>query len=184
MEDKSLYKKALEVVLDKKKASATLIQRELQIGYNRAAIIIDTMEKGGVISAANEVGKRTVLLNSDNVRQIIDTMIKKEENRVEQEKEKKPDLPGLGHNSETDTSKDVGGVAGQRLRNFIERVERLEAEKAALMEDSKEVYAEAKGVGFDVKIMRKIVSLRKMDTEKRREEKELLDLYLSAIGMY
>lgn len=78
---------------------------------------------------------------------------------------------------------DVGGVAGQRLTAFIERIERLEEEKAALMEDLKEVYAEAKGVGFDVKTIRKIISLRKMDTEKRRESEELLDLYKSAIGM-
>lgn len=81
-------------------------------------------------------------------------------------------------------ARDVGGVAGQRLRSFIERVENLEEEKAALMEDIKEVYAEAKGVGFDAKTMRKIISLRKMDTEKRRESEELLDLYKSAIGMY
>ncbi|MEM7651477.1 MAG: DUF2312 domain-containing protein [Pseudomonadota bacterium] len=80
-------------------------------------------------------------------------------------------------------AKDVGGVAGERLRNFIERIERLEEEKSALMEDIKETYAEAKGVGFDAKTMRKIVSLRKMDTEKRRESEELLDLYKSAIGM-
>ena len=81
-------------------------------------------------------------------------------------------------------AKDVGGVAGQRLRSFIERVERLEEEKANLMEDIKETYAEAKGVGFDAKTMRKIVSLRKMDAEKRRESEELLDLYKSAIGMF
>lgn len=79
---------------------------------------------------------------------------------------------------------DVGGVAGERLKSFIERIERLEEEKAALMEDIKEVYGEAKGVGFDAKTMRKIVALRKMDHEKRRESEELLDLYKSAIGMY
>lgn len=80
-------------------------------------------------------------------------------------------------------AKDVGGVAGKRLQAFIERIERLEGEKAALMEDIKEVYGEAKGVGFDVKIMRKIISLRKVDAEKRREAEELLELYKSAIGM-
>ncbi len=79
--------------------------------------------------------------------------------------------------------KDTGGIGGERLRSFIERIERLEEEKTALMEDLKEVYAEAKGVGFDVKVMRKLVSLRKMDTEKRREIESLLDLYKSAIGM-
>ena len=85
---------------------------------------------------------------------------------------------------ETPETRDVGGVAGDRLRSFVERIERLEEEKAALMEDIKEVYAEAKGVGFDVKTIRKIVSLRKMDTEKRREADEILDLYKAAIGMY
>lgn len=90
----------------------------------------------------------------------------------------------IGHNSgnSEEEAKDVGGVAGTRLKAFIERVERLEEEKSTLMEDIKEVYAEAKGVGFDVKTIRKIVKLRKMDREKRREQGELLELYLSAIG--
>jgi uncharacterized protein (UPF0335 family) len=79
--------------------------------------------------------------------------------------------------------KDVGGVAGQRLKSFLERLERLEEEKAGVSEDIKEVYAEAKGVGFDVKIMRRIMKLRKMEPDKRREENELLELYMSAIGM-
>lgn len=79
--------------------------------------------------------------------------------------------------------KDVGGVAGQRLLAFFERIERLEEEKAAIAEDIKEVFAEAKGTGFDVKTIRRILKLRKMDSEKRNEETELLDLYMSAIGM-
>lgn len=79
--------------------------------------------------------------------------------------------------------KDTGGVSGQRLKSFIERVERLEEEKKAMAEDIRDVYSEAKGTGFDPKIMRKIVSLRKSNLEKRREESELLDLYMSAIGM-
>jgi uncharacterized protein (UPF0335 family) len=83
----------------------------------------------------------------------------------------------------SDQTADVGGVAGQRLQSFMERIERLEEEKSAMAEDIKEIYAEAKGVGFDAKVMRKLVSLRKMDTEKRREEEELLDLYKSATGM-
>lgn len=91
------------------------------------------------------------------------------------------ETPGIGHNS--DDADDIGGVAGKRLKAFIERVERLEEEKSALAEDIKEVYAEAKGVGFDAKTMRKIVRLRKMDADKRREEEELLELYCSAIGL-
>ncbi len=78
---------------------------------------------------------------------------------------------------------DVGGIAGERLKSFVERVERLETEKKIIADDIKEVYAEAKTVGFEPKIIRKIVSIRKVELEKRREENELLDLYMSAIGM-
>ncbi|MEL7489330.1 MAG: DUF2312 domain-containing protein [Pseudomonadota bacterium] len=73
-------------------------------------------------------------------------------------------------------------IAGDRLRSFIERVERLEEEKAAIMEDTKEVYAEAKGEGYDTKILRQVVRIRKMDRADRQEQEALLDLYLSAIG--
>ncbi len=80
-------------------------------------------------------------------------------------------------------ARDVGGVTGERLKSFIERVERLEEEKTALLEDIKEVYGEAKATGFEPKIMRRVIKLRKMDIEKRREEDELLELYKAAIGM-
>jgi uncharacterized protein (UPF0335 family) len=77
----------------------------------------------------------------------------------------------------------VSEISGNRLKSFIERVERLEEEKKAISEDIRDVYGEAKATGFDAKVMRKIVSLRKTNLEKRREEQELLDLYMSAIGM-
>ena len=80
-------------------------------------------------------------------------------------------------------SEEFEGVSGERLRSFIQRIEKLEEDKAAVGEDLKEVYAEAKGTGFDTKIIRNIVRLRKKEVEKRREESELLDLYMSAIGM-
>lgn len=76
----------------------------------------------------------------------------------------------------------LGGNAQGRLRSIIERVERLEEDKAAIAGDIKEVMAEAKGEGFDTKILRKVVRLRKMDKAKRQEEEAILDLYLSAIG--
>lgn len=75
-----------------------------------------------------------------------------------------------------------GGVAADRLRSFIERVERLEEEKKAIMEDMKEVFAEAKGEGYDVKIMRQVIRIRKMDRADRQEQEAILDLYLSALG--
>ena len=78
---------------------------------------------------------------------------------------------------------DVTGVGAERLRSFIERVERLEEEKAALTADIREVYAEAKGEGFDTKVMRQLVRLRKMDSGDRQEQEAILDLYKQALGM-
>jgi uncharacterized protein (UPF0335 family) len=70
----------------------------------------------------------------------------------------------------------------QQLKSIIERIERLEEEKKALGDDIKEVYAEAKGNGFDAKILRKVVSIRKQETAERVEQEQLIDLYLMAVG--
>lgn len=78
---------------------------------------------------------------------------------------------------------DVGGIAADRLRSFVERIERLEEEKAALAADIREVYSEAKGTGYDVKILRQIIRLRKMDVSDRQEQEEILDIYKRALGM-
>lgn len=78
---------------------------------------------------------------------------------------------------------DVGGISANQLKTFIERIERLEEEKAAVLEHIRDVLAEAKGTGFDAKIIRKVIKIRKMETQDRREEEELLSLYLSALGM-
>ncbi|MBG54083.1 MAG: DUF2312 domain-containing protein [Alphaproteobacteria bacterium] len=74
-------------------------------------------------------------------------------------------------------------VAQGQLRSFVERIERLEEEKAALSADIKEVYAEAKGNGFDTKVLRKVISIRKKDDAERQEEEAMLELYLHALGM-
>jgi len=78
---------------------------------------------------------------------------------------------------------DVGGITAEQLKAYVERIERLEEEKAAIAADVREVYAEAKANGFDVKIMRQVVRLRKMDSEDRSEQEALLDLYKRALGM-
>ena len=83
---------------------------------------------------------------------------------------------------EEGTMPDVGGIAGEQLKSFIERIERLEDEKRALSEDIKEVYAEAKGTGFDPKIMRQIIKIRKMDKAELDEEESLLEVYKCALG--
>ena len=76
---------------------------------------------------------------------------------------------------------DVGGIAAGQLRSYIERIERLEEEKKAMLADIREVYAEAKGNGFDPKIMRQVVRLRKVERAERQEQEALLDLYLAAV---
>jgi uncharacterized protein (UPF0335 family) len=76
-----------------------------------------------------------------------------------------------------------GGIAGERLRQFIERVERLEEERRALGADIREVYAEAKALGFDPKIMRQLVRLRRLESQELQEQEALLETYKHALGM-
>ena len=78
---------------------------------------------------------------------------------------------------------EVGGVAGDRLRSFIERIERLEEERVTIAVDIREVYAEAKASGFDPKIMRQVVKLRKMESADRQEQEAILEVYKEALGM-
>ena len=77
----------------------------------------------------------------------------------------------------------VGGIAVEQLKSIIERVEKLEEEKAAIASDIKDIFAEAKGNGYDVKTLRKVISLRKKDAAERDEEEYLLDTYKRALGM-
>ncbi len=84
---------------------------------------------------------------------------------------------------DTDGPTDVGGVAGAQLKSFIERIERLMEEVKTIQDDIKDVFAEAKGNGFDTKVMRKVIALRKKDAAEREEEETILDLYLQALGM-
>jgi len=82
------------------------------------------------------------------------------------------------------TKNEVSGeVSAARLKSIVARIEKLESDKAAVAEDISEVYSEAKGTGFDAKIIREIVKLRRMELEKRREQSEIMSLYMAAIGM-
>ncbi|KAB0678768.1 DUF2312 domain-containing protein [Aureimonas leprariae] len=78
---------------------------------------------------------------------------------------------------------EVEAVAGDQLKSFVERIERLEEEKKTIADDIKDVYAEAKGNGFDTKVLRKVISLRKQDQNERAEQDAVLDLYMQALGM-
>ena len=76
-----------------------------------------------------------------------------------------------------------GGVAAGQLRSFVERIERLEEEKKGISDDIRDVFAEAKGNGYDTKVMRQVIRLRKKEPAERQEEEALLDLYMHALGM-
>jgi len=78
---------------------------------------------------------------------------------------------------------EVGGIAADQLASYVERIERLEEEKANLRADIKEVYGEAKALGYDVKILRQIIRLRKMEDHERTEQEEILEVYKRALGM-
>ncbi len=85
--------------------------------------------------------------------------------------------------AEADDDTQVGGIAADRLRSLIERIERLEEERKALGSDIKDIFAEAKSAGFDVKVMRKLIALRKVEAKDREEMDGLLDVYMRALGM-
>ncbi len=74
-------------------------------------------------------------------------------------------------------------ISNGQLKAIVERIERLEEEKKTIAGDIKEVYSEAKGNGFDIKILRKIISLRKLDADERQEQEAIIDLYMAALGM-
>jgi uncharacterized protein (UPF0335 family) len=117
----------------------------------------------------NREGSREMTYNPDPINQ----------NEVEEvtEKLQQHTSPPIGHNT------NVGGIAAERLKAFVERIERLQEEQKGLQDDIKDIFLEAKGTGFDVKILREILKIRKQDEQERREKKELVELYALALGM-
>ena len=91
--------------------------------------------------------------------------------------------PATQPEGEAQESAQWGNVSAERLRSLIERIERLEEEKKTIADDIKDVYGEAKGTGFDTKILRKVIQIRKQDKDERMEQEAILDTYLQALGM-
>ena len=88
-----------------------------------------------------------------------------------------------GAAAEKERDAEVGGIAGDRLRSIVERIERLEEERKGLGDNIKDIFAEAKSAGFDVKVVRQIISIRKKEPAEVEEQETLLDLYRRALGM-
>lgn len=197
------FSRAVMAVWEHGGCSTSFIQRRLGIGYNAAARIIERMEHLAIVSKPDHVGKRTVR-SPDDLRKALGIRAEVMEiaggdeeqaavmmralleglRHVEAEVERKtpkeePPMSGPGHNSGTDSY----SVTADELRQFIERAEQLASEKKDIAEQEKELFQEAKGRGYDTKIMRKVIALRKRKPDEIAEEEAVLEMYKSALGM-
>ena len=160
-----LYKQAAEIVTRDRKASTSYLQRKMQLGYNSAATLMEALELAGVVSQPDASGAREVLVAA-----------------LGDAPRGEGSIPLINDKQQSFDSDVLTATTQGRLRSLVERLERLEEDKQAVTIDMKEVFAEAKGEGYDVKVLRKVLRIRKQDKAKRQEEEAILDLYLSALG--
>jgi uncharacterized protein (UPF0335 family) len=200
-DDETLFREAVALVWESGKASTSFIQRSLGIGYNRAAGVIERMEETAIVSPANHVGKRTVNSPDDlrtalNIRKEVMDIAGDEKGRIMldaiiagmktafEDQRKAQGKPRMKPDPTFDAAADNAyRVTADELRQFIERWERLESEKKDIADQQKEVMAEAKGRGYDTKIIRKVIALRKREPDDIAEEEAVLEMYRSALGM-
>lgn len=192
--DEELYKIAVALVINDKNASVGYIQRKLRIGYNRAFEMIDKMEQEGLVSTPDHVGRRSVLKDDFSNTSAVEnkkdqpTMgIVKEADKADKNKkvqvEKTFEKVGKKMADKDTKPSEVGGIAVDRLRSLIERIERLEEERKAISSDIRDIFAEAKSAGFDTKIMRAVIKLRSMSAVDRDSQEFLLDTYKKALDL-
>lgn len=175
-----LFDKAKSLVLESGKPSISWLQRNMRIGYHQAAALMELLELEGVVSAPDHLSRRTILTPADRSDDALVTLAK--------------DLHAAGARATigADGSAQISipvdlpeqhRSPDDRLRLLIERIERLEEEKKGLGDDIRDVYIEAKATGYDAKIMRQIIRLRKMKPDDRREMEAILDTYKNALGL-
>ncbi len=191
-----LYQDALALVVGHQKASTSWLQRQLRLGYNSAARLIERMEREGIVGAPNHVGARAVLItdlaeaSAASVRAQIGSpshpamsgmkaslIIVDELTPTDPAPFQSPARPNRQEQTMSDS------ISAEQLRLLVERIERLEDEKKGISDDIKDVYAEAKSTGFDAKTIRTIVRLRKMEKHQLDEQDALLETYRAALGM-
>jgi uncharacterized protein (UPF0335 family) len=184
--DGDLYNQAVALVRAEGNCSTSFVQRRMALGYNAAARLIERMEESGVVSKANHVGKRT-LLPEPTIS--ISTPDGKTTGPVPMSVMKQA-LEKVARGPHADTASQFPpvndhnyAVAADELRQFIERFEQFEAEKKDIAEQQKDLMGEAKGRGYDTKIMRKIVALRKRKPDDIAEEEAVTEMYKAALGM-
>lgn len=170
----ALYKQAVALTRDKNRASVSFLQRELKIGYNLAASIMDQMVEDGVCSKPNHAGRREVLgsvtIEGPGMEKV--TLSDKQLHRVAEQMEI----------AEPSSYGGLNPATKEKLRQTVAKIERLEEEKKEVAEQIKEVYGEAKAFGFNTKALREVVKIRKIDKADREEQEMMLELYLMATG--
>jgi len=167
-----LTAEAATLVINEQKCSTSFVQRRLAIGYNKAARIVESLEALGIVTAANHVGKREVV--GTEVPKELELAAMAQKAFTSPLKETEADVEVR--------DKAYRGTASE-LRQFVEQLERLDAEKKDLAEQQKEVMSSAKSRGFDTKVLRKVIALRKRDKDEIAEEEAVLDMYKEALGM-
>lgn len=201
-----LYYRAAALVIQEGKVSTSFVQRHLAIGYNKASRLIDRMEAQGIVSSADNVGKREVasieaIRNAINIENamtkdadraaIVETLKRAGDDltatalkEAHEKQRRQSGAPKM--KPDPDFDKAAGNsyrVTAAELRQFVERIERLEADKKDIADHIKEVKAEAKGRGYDVKVLTKVIELRKRDKNDIAEEEAVLEMYKEALGM-
>lgn len=179
----ALYRDALRIVVADQRASTSYLQRRLAVGFNTAAGLIDRLQDAGVVSAPNHAGKRTVLASMDKA------------SAVEGASTVTISGPGMEPVTMTDaqlkqvadklaeTSKfKIDETTREKLRQTVAKIERLEEEKKEVAAQIKDVYGEAKAIGFDTRALRQVIRDRKVEKSEREERQMMLDLYMEVVG--
>lgn len=169
--DKKMYEAAVNLIKENQRTSVSYIQRKLKIGYTTASAIIEQLQEDGIVSTPDNLGRREVLIAPKDDPNLGKVLKRKDV----------PDEPVLEPVAEKDA--EVGGIAVDRLRSLIERIERLQEEAQGIASDIRDIFAEAKSAGFDVKIMRECIKQRKMNAADRDEQEYLLETYKKALDI-
>ncbi|MEI4485613.1 GapR family DNA-binding domain-containing protein [Frigidibacter sp. MR17.14] len=184
-EAEELYRKAAYLVISEDRCSTRMLQKEFGIGYNKAAALVERLERERVVGPANEQGKREVWGQSP---------LGGADSPAFPSSELPPEdettsllCAGRIPVKQTEEDRNVSNVIFQgtadELRQFIAQYEQLEVEKKDIAEQQKDVMGEAKARGYDTKIIKKIIALRKRDQNDIDEEEAILELYKAALGM-
>ena len=172
---------ARAIISDHNRASTSFIQRQLGIGYNRAAAIMERLEDAGFVSKPNHAGKREVLGDHKISLQVPG---REPVHFTSSQLHRAAEMFGdqdFGTKPPFDPNR-LSDAAREKLRLTVERIERLNDEKAEIAAQIKDVYAEAKAMGYCTKTLRSVVKLRKQDRDERQEAESMLETYMISLG--